>query len=122
MQVFGPTRINVHALLEGLRQQGDVVLIGSETGITENKWIRCVHSCVPRCEQLQRLKRREGFCAVRSSCIYLSLPCQSTYSAAQQSVCHFPTDCSTSLRGGSFMREKGAGLVVGDSCSLSQGG
>ena len=44
-QVFGPTRINVHALLEGLRQQGDVVLIGSETGITENKWIRCVHSC-----------------------------------------------------------------------------
>jgi len=39
--VFGPTRINLHALLEGLRQQGDVVLIGSETGITENKWIRC---------------------------------------------------------------------------------
>lgn len=41
MQVFGPTRVNVHALLEGLRQQGEVVLIGSETGISENKWLRC---------------------------------------------------------------------------------
>ncbi|KAK9834197.1 hypothetical protein WJX81_007601 [Elliptochloris bilobata] len=39
-KVFGPTRVNVHALLESLRQQGDVVLIGSETGISENKWIR----------------------------------------------------------------------------------
>lgn len=42
MQVFGESRVNVHALFEQLRKQGELTLIGAETGIVENKWKRWV--------------------------------------------------------------------------------
>jgi hypothetical protein len=40
MQVFGENKVNVHALLEQLRRQGELTLIGAETGVAENKWKR----------------------------------------------------------------------------------
>ena len=40
LQVFGPNAINAYSLLEGLRQQGDVVKIGSEIEVAESKWKR----------------------------------------------------------------------------------
>ncbi len=39
-QVFGESRVNVHALFEQLRKQGELTLIGAETGVVENKWKR----------------------------------------------------------------------------------
>lgn len=41
LQVFGPNAINSYSLLEKLRQQGEVVQIGSEIVVAENKWKRC---------------------------------------------------------------------------------
>ena len=41
-QVFGETRVNVHALFEQLRREGDLTLIGAEAAISENKWKRFV--------------------------------------------------------------------------------
>lgn len=32
--------MNVHALFEQLRKQGELTLIGAETGVVENKWKR----------------------------------------------------------------------------------
>ena len=40
LQVFGPNAINAYSLLEGLRQQGDVIKIGSEIEVAESKWKR----------------------------------------------------------------------------------
>lgn len=40
MQVFGETRVNVHALFEQLRREGDLTLVGAEAAISENKWKR----------------------------------------------------------------------------------
>lgn len=37
MQIFGVTAINVPDLLQALRKQGDVVTIGTETGVLESK-------------------------------------------------------------------------------------
>lgn len=37
MQIFGVTGINVPDLLQSLRKQGDVVTIGTETGVLESK-------------------------------------------------------------------------------------
>ncbi len=42
MQVFGEMRVNVHALFEQLRREGDLTLIGAEAAISENKWKRFV--------------------------------------------------------------------------------
>ncbi|KAK9809121.1 hypothetical protein WJX72_009685 [[Myrmecia] bisecta] len=39
-KVFGPSRINVHQLFESLRRQGELIMIGAETGVIENKWRR----------------------------------------------------------------------------------
>ena len=39
-QVFGETRVNVHALFEQLRREGDLTLVGAEAAISENKWKR----------------------------------------------------------------------------------
>ena len=36
-QVFGETSVNVHALFEQLRKQGELTLIGAETSMVENK-------------------------------------------------------------------------------------
>ena len=43
MQVFGETRVNVHALFEQLRREGDLTLVGAEAAISENKWKRYPH-------------------------------------------------------------------------------
>lgn len=44
MQIFGVTAINVPDLLQSLRKQGDVVTIGTETGVLESKrlvtWVK----------------------------------------------------------------------------------
>ena len=40
-QVFGESRVNVHALFEQLRKQGELTLIGAETGVAENRFKRC---------------------------------------------------------------------------------
>ena len=40
VQVFGETRVNVHALFEQLRREGDLTLVGAEAAISENKWKR----------------------------------------------------------------------------------
>ena len=42
MQVFGEQRVNVHALFEQLRREGELTLVGAEAAISENKWKRCV--------------------------------------------------------------------------------
>lgn len=39
LQIFGATAINVPDLLQSLRKEGDVVTIGTETGVLESK--RC---------------------------------------------------------------------------------
>lgn len=41
-QVFGESRVNVHALFEQLRREGDLTLVGAEAAISENKWKRYV--------------------------------------------------------------------------------
>jgi len=41
VQVFGPSAVNSFSLLESLRQQGEVVKIGSEIEVAESKWKRC---------------------------------------------------------------------------------
>ena len=41
MQIFGVTAVNVSDLLQSLRKEGDVVTIGTETGVLESK--RCVN-------------------------------------------------------------------------------
>jgi len=40
--VFGESRVNVHALFEQLRKEGDLTLVGAEAAISENKWKRHV--------------------------------------------------------------------------------
>lgn len=40
MQVFGPNGVNAYTLLEQLRQQGEVVKVGSEIEVAEAKWKR----------------------------------------------------------------------------------
>ena len=40
MQVFGEHRVNVHALFEQLRREGELTLVGAEAAISENKWKR----------------------------------------------------------------------------------
>jgi hypothetical protein len=49
LQVFGPNAVNSFSLLESLRQQGEVVKIGSEIEVAENKWKRCVAASILRC-------------------------------------------------------------------------
>lgn len=39
-QVFGEDRVNVHALFEQLRREGELTLVGAEAAISENKWKR----------------------------------------------------------------------------------
>ncbi len=51
-QVFGPSRINVHQLFESLRRQGELIMIGAETGVIENKWKRFVLDLLPDSVQL----------------------------------------------------------------------
>lgn len=48
MQIFGVTAINVPDLLQSLRKQGDVVTIGTETGVLESKRLvtRVVQCCL----------------------------------------------------------------------------
>ena len=49
-QVFGESRVNVHALFEQLRKQGELTLIGAETGVAENRFKRCAASaCTAVC-------------------------------------------------------------------------
>ena len=46
MQVFGESRVNVYALFEQLRREGDLTLVGAEAAISENKWKRYVHQAL----------------------------------------------------------------------------
>ncbi len=46
VQVFGPSAVNSFSLLESLRQQGDVVKIGSEIEVAESKWKRWDCTCM----------------------------------------------------------------------------
>lgn len=41
LQVFGPSGNDVHSILESLRQQGEVIKIGSEIEVAEQRWKRC---------------------------------------------------------------------------------
>ena len=44
----GPSKTNVHVLLETLRRQGALVTIGADTAVLENKHKRCRQpDCVP---------------------------------------------------------------------------
>ncbi|CAK0773385.1 hypothetical protein CVIRNUC_004060 [Coccomyxa viridis] len=42
-KVFGEQRVNVHALFEQLRREGELTLVGAEAAISENKWKRMTY-------------------------------------------------------------------------------
>ena len=39
--MFGPSAVDASALLETLRQEGEVIKIGSEIEVAEQRWKRC---------------------------------------------------------------------------------
>ena len=60
-QVDGPTKVNVHAVLEGLRRSGSLMLVGAEAPVMEGKTPHFRKSCVPA-------RRLDAACELARSC------------------------------------------------------
>ena len=67
-QVFGESSVDVHALFERLRKQGELTLIGAETGIMESRCKRCgyAHRFLDIASPIMNAaEREECMCAMR---------------------------------------------------------
>ncbi len=107
-QIYGPTAVNIHALLDTLRQQGELFLIGAEASVLEARAeSRCasvndfIWPDVDVCAQkmsgsvliAQRRKWRQDAAVSQATCA----PGRNTPAGAR-ALCSAPSNCSFRVR------------------------